>query len=66
MNYSEIVKSKRKQMEMSQPDFAALIGVNTATVWRWEHKKAEPSKATLAFIEQLESATTTPQQRAAQ
>lgn len=43
MEYNtELVKQVREQLNISQSELARRLGVKHNTVWRWEHKKAEP------------------------
>ncbi len=42
--FSELVKRIRKQLGISQEDFAHALGVSFATVNRWENAKTSPSK----------------------
>ena len=34
---SEQIAATRKRLKMSQADLGRLLGVNIATVWRWEN-----------------------------
>ena len=43
-NFSELVKEVRRQLGMSQEDFAHALGVSFATINRWENGKTSPSK----------------------
>ena len=43
MNYSLEIKNYRKKNELSQRDFAQMIGVKYNTVYRWENGLFEPS-----------------------
>jgi putative transcriptional regulator len=42
--FSEIVRKVRKQLGITQEDFAHALGVSFATVNRWENAKTSPSK----------------------
>ena len=37
------LKALRELLGMTQQDFAHLMGVGIATVWRWENGKGKPS-----------------------
>lgn len=39
----DLIKTIRKKMNLSQEQLAALIGISTVTVNRWENEKAKPS-----------------------
>ena len=43
-NFADLVKSVRKQLEISQEDLARELGVSFATVNRWENGKSKPIK----------------------
>ena len=53
MKTTDIVKAKRAALNASQMQFAELVGVNQATVSRWETGTIEPSKAEMFLIESL-------------
>lgn len=43
-NFSDQVKTIRKQLALSQEDLAHALGVSFATVNRWENGKTAPSR----------------------
>jgi putative transcriptional regulator len=43
-NYPALVKDVCRQLSISQEDLARKLGVNYATVNRWENGQAKPSK----------------------
>src|SRR3954465_6443725 len=45
------IRALRKQLGLSQIEFAALLGVSNVTVNRWEHDRALPQPAMLARLE---------------
>jgi DNA-binding transcriptional regulator YiaG len=44
MEFSELVKQIRKQLNMSQMEFAEALSVNFSTVNRWKNGHVKPSK----------------------
>ncbi len=42
-DYAEMVKALRKEMVLSQVEFAKLLGVSFASVNRWENGQHEPT-----------------------
>ena len=48
------VRRLRKRLKLSQPTFAAKVGVAEMTVSRWERGRARPSKLALARLRALE------------
>lgn len=50
MEMSELIKSIRTQLGMSQEAFAKEIHVAFSTVNRWENHRATPNSIALAFI----------------
>jgi len=46
-----LVKSIRKQLDLSQEDLARALGVSFATVNRWENGQARPSKLAKAQLQ---------------
>ncbi len=42
-NYAELIKKLRKEMVLSQVEFAELLGVSFASVNRWEQGHHEPT-----------------------
>lgn len=53
MDFSEQVKSVRKQLNLSQEDLARAIGVSFATINRWESGNYKPSKLAKKAFEQF-------------
>jgi len=53
METSDIVKAKRQALNASQMQFAELVGVDQATISRWETGVSTPSRAEVFFIESL-------------
>lgn len=47
--FSELVKSKRLKLNLSQSRFAEKLGVAWITVWRWEHGANEPKTDAIDF-----------------
>ena len=45
------IKTLRQRMQLTQEDFAHLIGVTFSTVNRWENGKSSPSKLARAQFE---------------
>lgn len=50
MEMSELIKSIRTQLGMSQEAFAKEIHVAFSTVNRWENHRSTPNSIALAFI----------------
>lgn len=50
MEMSELIKSIRTQLGMSQEAFAKVIHVAFSTVNRWENNRSTPNSIALAFI----------------
>jgi transcriptional regulator with XRE-family HTH domain len=46
--FSDLLKSVRLRLALSQEDIARELGVSFATVNRWENDKASPSRLALA------------------
>ena len=44
------IRTLRKQLGLTQEEFAHEIGVTFATVNRWENKKSEPSRLALKML----------------
>jgi putative transcriptional regulator len=42
-DYAEMIKALRKEMVLSQVEFAKLLGVSFASVNRWENGQHEPT-----------------------
>ena len=51
--FRDLVKSVRKQLELSQEDLARELGVSFATVNRWENGKVKPSKLAKARLDEF-------------
>jgi putative transcriptional regulator len=49
--YSTLVKLIREQLDISQEDLARELGVSLASVNRWEHGQATPSKLAKAQLD---------------
>jgi DNA-binding transcriptional regulator YiaG len=47
------IKKLRKQLGLTQEEFAHKIGVTFATVNRWENVKSKPSRLALRILEAL-------------
>ncbi len=50
---SEMVKALRGQLELTQEQFAAKIGVTWSTVNRWENGRGKPSPLAMRAIQDL-------------
>jgi phage repressor protein C with HTH and peptisase S24 domain len=50
MKISQKLKELRKNINLTQQEFAAQIGVNTKTIAFWENDKNEPTKSNLLTI----------------
>ena len=46
----ELVKEVRRQLGLSQEEFAYALGVSFATINRWENGKTSPSKLARAHL----------------
>ena len=44
------IKKAREQAQLSQPELGRLLGRSTATVYRWETDRNEPSVTTLRRV----------------
>ncbi|TJW11369.1 helix-turn-helix domain-containing protein [Parvibacter caecicola] len=56
MSFGEKVRCARKQLGLTQTEFAKVLGVSFATVNRWENNQANPSAlAQRAFEDFCES-----------
>ena len=44
------IKALRTQTQLSQPDFAALLGVEVSTLRNWEQGRREPTGAAKALL----------------
>lgn len=47
------IKAIRKELGLSQDDFAAILDVTQAAVWNWERGLSRPRKAKVEKINQL-------------
>jgi putative transcriptional regulator len=47
---STSIKALRTQTRLSQPDFAALLGVEVSTLRNWEQGRREPTGAAKALL----------------
>lgn len=50
---SEMVKELRSQLELTQEQFAAKIGVTWSTVNRWENGRGKPSPLALGHVVEI-------------
>ena len=50
------VKALRKSIGLTQEQLAALMGITSITVNRWEHKRTEPTDYQVALLGRLELA----------
>lgn len=53
MKYSNIIKSIRTQLGITQKELADAIGVSFATVNRWENDRCEPTQIAINIIKNL-------------
>lgn len=53
MKYSNIIKLIRTQLEMTQKEFADVVGVSFATVNRWENGRYKPTQIAINTIKNL-------------
>lgn len=49
-NMSEFVRKLRRQLGMTQEEFAHALGITVGTVNRWENKRFRPSKLARSTI----------------
>lgn len=49
------IKKIREQLEMTQTEFAALIGVHLQTIARWENHKSGPKKGSAAYKQLMQA-----------
>jgi len=52
-NRSDMIKRLRIQLDLTQEQFAARVGVTFSTVNRWEAGRSQPSPLALREIERL-------------
>lgn len=50
MEISEVIKTIRAELQMSQTDFAEAVHVSFSTVNRWENNKVVPNRMAKALI----------------
>lgn len=53
MKWSIPIKKLRKEMKLTQNDFARELGVSSRSVIRWEKGKGEPNKKTISILTKL-------------
>lgn len=53
MKWSIPIKKLRKEMKLTQNDFAIELGVSSRSVIRWEKGKGEPNKKTISILTKL-------------
>lgn len=53
MKWSIPIKKLRKEMKLTQNDFARELGVSSRSVIRWEKGKGEPNKKTMSILTKL-------------
>jgi DNA-binding transcriptional regulator YiaG len=53
LNRSEMIKKLRKQLGLTQEQFAAKVGVTFSTVNRWEAGRSKPSPLAWREVERL-------------
>lgn len=51
------IRVLRKQLELTQEEFAHEVGVTFATVNRWENGKSKPSRMALRILGELDKKT---------
>lgn len=49
-NFSENLKSKRKQLGLTQKELASIVGVSVRTIQNYENKKTIPTSAVMESI----------------
>ena len=63
------IRTLRKQLGLTQEEFAHEIGVTFATVNRWENKKSKPSRMALKILaeqkEKMAAASKSPSRKKA-
>lgn len=52
-NVPVLIRALRHQLQLSQEEFAAQLGVSHRSVNRWENRRATPSPMTLKLIKAL-------------
>ena len=53
MNYALDLKSLRKALNLTQAQLAEKVGVNLATIWRWENEGIPSRGSARAYLEKL-------------
>jgi DNA-binding transcriptional regulator YiaG len=51
---AERIRAIRQRLQMTQEDFAHMIGVTFSTVNRWENGKSAPNRIALRLLRGLE------------
>lgn len=60
LDTSELVKTTRDKLNLSQEDFGRIIGTSRFSVWAWESKKNKPTKYMLELILSISKIKTPP------
>lgn len=55
MTIDEILKTMRKELNISQETFARELNVSYATLNRWENNKAKPSRLAMKQLKEFSS-----------
>lgn len=53
MNYALDLKALRKSLNLTQAQLAEKVGVNLATVWRWENEGIPSRGPARAYLNKL-------------
>ncbi|MDZ8023671.1 MAG: helix-turn-helix domain-containing protein [Nostoc sp. SerVER01] len=53
LKIADLIRELRQQLDLSQKQFAANLGVSLRTVNRWENGSAVPSQMALKLIEEM-------------
>lgn len=53
MNYAVDLKALRKSLNLTQAQLAEKVGVNLATVWRWENEGIPSRGPARAYLNKL-------------
>jgi transcriptional regulator with XRE-family HTH domain len=53
----EAIKDLRRRLGLTQESLAALIGVDHATIWRWERGRTRPLPVFTRELERLDRET---------
>jgi putative transcriptional regulator len=51
------IRELRRRLQLTQEDFAHMIGVTFSTVNRWENGKSQPNRIALRLLANLEKKT---------